>query len=55
MHQALRVLNELVEEGVIPRYAIGGAIAASFYIEAQATADLDVFVGKSGVRSCIDT
>jgi len=44
MHQALRVLNELVEDGVIPLYAIGGAIAASFYIEAQATADLDVFV-----------
>lgn len=44
MHRALTVLNELVAEGVIPSYAIGGAIGASFYIEAQATEDLDVFV-----------
>lgn len=44
MHEALRALNDLVAEGVIPSYAIGGAIGASFYIEAQATEDLDVFV-----------
>lgn len=44
MHAALSALNSLVAEGVIPTYAIGGAIGASFYIEAQATEDLDVFV-----------
>ncbi len=44
MHLALSLLNELVADGVIPTYAIGGAIGASFYIEAQATEDLDVFV-----------
>jgi hypothetical protein len=44
VHRALTVLNELVSEGVIPSYAIGGAIGASFYIEAQATEDVDVFV-----------
>lgn len=44
MHDALRMLNGIVADGVIPTYAIGGAIGASFYIEAQATEDIDVFV-----------
>ena len=44
MKQALTALNTLVDRGVICQYAIGGAIAASFYIEATATEDIDVFV-----------
>lgn len=44
MRDALIALNSLVENGVVPLYAIGGAIGASFYIEAQATEDLDIFV-----------
>lgn len=44
MREALIALNRLIADGVIPTYAIGGAIGASFYIEAQATEDLDVFV-----------
>lgn len=44
MREALMALNRLVADGVIASYAIGGAIGASFYIEAQATEDLDVFV-----------
>ena len=30
--------------GVITRYAVGGAVAATFYIEPAATEDIDVFV-----------
>ena len=30
--------------GVIGRYAIGGAVGATFYVEAFATEDLDIFV-----------
>lgn len=44
MHAALKALNHLVADNVIPTYAIGGAIGASFYIEAQATEDLDIFI-----------
>ena len=44
MKQALLCLNELVNEGVIGQYAIGGAVGASFYIEAVNTEDVDVFV-----------
>jgi len=44
MERALQVLNELEAEQVIGRYALGGAMAAVFYVEAILTYDLDVFV-----------
>lgn len=44
MKTALEALNKAVESGVIDGYAIGGAIGASFYIEAVNTEDIDVFV-----------
>jgi hypothetical protein len=43
MKRALEVLLILREEGVLAKFAIGGAVAASFYAEAVATEDLDVF------------
>jgi len=53
MEKTLRILNELEREGVIGRYAIGGAMAATFYVEPVLTFDLDVFVllpsGESGL------
>ena len=47
MKLALHSLNELVNEGVIGQYAIGGAVGASFYIEAVNTEDVDAFVFMS--------
>jgi hypothetical protein len=44
MQEALRALNQLVSDGVISAYAIGGAVGASFYIDAMQTEDLDAFV-----------
>ena len=53
MEKALICLNDIVNEGVIDQYAIGGAIGASFYIEAVNTEDIDAFVfmtpGPGGV------
>jgi len=43
MDKTLTVINELEAEGVIGRYAIGGAIGLMFYVEPTATYDLDVF------------
>lgn len=43
MEETLKVLNRMEREGVIGRYAIGGAIAASYYVEPSVTYDLDVF------------
>ncbi|HEV8368161.1 MAG TPA: hypothetical protein VGQ39_09440 [Pyrinomonadaceae bacterium] len=43
MEKTLRVLNKMVKDGVIEQYAIGGAVAAVFYIEPINTNDLDIF------------
>lgn len=43
MEKTLRVLNKMVKDGVIEQYAIGGAVAAIFYIEPVNTNDLDIF------------
>ena len=55
MKRTLQVLNELKHGGVIERYAIGGAMGATFYVEPLLTFDLDVFVilpqGDSGLLS----
>jgi len=44
MEQTLKVLNALERDGVLGRYAIGGAMGATFYVEPLLTFDLDVFV-----------
>jgi hypothetical protein len=47
MDKALQVINEMQASGVIKSYAIGGGIAAIFYIEPILTYDLDVFFTPS--------
>jgi hypothetical protein len=44
MRRALRVLNQLKRAEFIEDYAIGGGIAAIFYIEPILTYDLDIFI-----------
>lgn len=44
MKQTLEVLNQMVADQVIERYAIGGAMAAYNYIEPAFTEDLDILV-----------
>jgi len=43
MKETLQVLNQMVADGVIDDYVIGGAIAASYHLEPINTADMDVF------------
>lgn len=43
MEKTLRILNRMVQDGVVNQYAIGGAVAAVFYVEPINTNDLDVF------------
>jgi hypothetical protein len=42
--QTLKVINDMQAAEVIGRYAIGGAVGATFYLEPMPTMDLDVFV-----------
>lgn len=44
MKKVFQLLNEMVRDGAVPNYAIGGAIGAVFYIEPFATQDVDVFI-----------
>lgn len=43
MEKALQVIEEMARLGIIKAYAIGGGIAATYYIEPVLTYDLDVF------------
>lgn len=51
MERVLQVLNQMQADGVVDTYAIGGGIAAVYYIEPYQTDDLDIFVPISAVTS----
>ena len=55
MEKTLRVLNDLERTGVVSRYAIGGAMAATFYVEPVLTFDLDVFIVLPGTSGALLT
>jgi hypothetical protein len=40
----LEAINQMQTDGVIGKYAIGGAVGATFYLEPAATVDVDIFV-----------
>ncbi len=42
--EAINTINQMQADGVIDRYAIGGAVGATFYLEPMATLDVDIFV-----------
>jgi hypothetical protein len=54
MEQTLKVINQMKEDGIIENYAIGGAIAAMFYIDPFSTEDLDIFFAINGAGSALD-
>lgn len=49
MERVLQVLNQMQADGVVESYAIGGGIAAVYYIEPYQTDDIDVFIPVSAV------
>jgi hypothetical protein len=44
MEEIFRALNQLLADGLVRNYAIGGAVGAACYIEAVRTEDVDAFV-----------
>jgi hypothetical protein len=44
MKDTLELINQMQADRVIDRYAIGGAVGATFYLEPAATLDIDIFV-----------
>jgi hypothetical protein len=50
MEKVIELLNRMQAEGVIEKYAIGGGIAAIYYLEPYNTDDIDVFISPVVVR-----
>jgi hypothetical protein len=48
VEKTLQVLNRMQVDGLLGQYAIGGAIAATFYVEPISTFDLDIFFTVAG-------
>ena len=44
MRTTLQSINRMQADGIIDKYAIGGAVGATFYLEPAATLDVDIFV-----------
>ncbi len=44
IREVLTIVNEMERLGVVERYAVGGAVGATFYLEPVATLDVDIFV-----------
>ena len=44
MKETLAAINQMQADGVIGKYAIGGAVGALLYLEPASTLDIDVFV-----------
>ncbi len=42
--EVIAVINRMQADGVMDRYAIAGAVGATFYLEPVATLDVDIFV-----------
>jgi hypothetical protein len=39
-----QILEELVAQGLVDQYAVGGAVAATYFLEPISTQDVDVFI-----------
>jgi hypothetical protein len=44
IRRTIEAINQMQADGLIERYAIGGAVGATFYLEPVATLDVDVFI-----------
>lgn len=44
IREVIKTVNQMQADGVIERYAIGGAVGATFYLEPVATLDVDIFI-----------
>ena len=53
LREVIEVLNQMRADAVIDRYAIGGAVGATFYMEPVATLDIDVFIEIHGQANAL--
>jgi hypothetical protein len=53
MQETLQVINQMQAAGVIGKYAIGGAVGATFYLEPTSTFDIDIFISFKNVSGSL--
>jgi hypothetical protein len=51
LKNALQVINEVVADGIVRKYAVAGAVAALNYIEPTLTQDLDILISFDDLQS----
>ena len=44
IREVFKIVHQMQAEGLIERYAIGGAVGATFFLEPVATLDVDIFI-----------
>ena len=44
IRNVIKIINRMASDRVIQKYAIGGAVGATFYIEPVSTMDIDIFI-----------
>lgn len=54
MKKTLKIINKLISEGLINKYAIAGGMAQFYYIEPSVTYDLDLIIHISGEENSLD-
>jgi hypothetical protein len=54
LRKIVGIINQMLEDGVINAYALGGATAANIYIQSFNTRDFDFFVHVAGNVSMLD-
>lgn len=54
MRNIFSAVNDLVTDGVIEKYALGGAMALLFYAEPASTYDIDIFVLIPNQKTLVD-
>jgi hypothetical protein len=44
IREVIKTINQMLADGIIDSYAIGGAVGATFHLEPVSTLDVDIFV-----------
>ena len=53
IREVIETINQMKADGVIDRYAIGGAVGATFYLEPVSTIDIDIFMELHASRESL--
>lgn len=53
--QVIALINQMENDGVIERYAVGGAVGATFFLKPVSTLDVDIFKDKARLLQFVES